>query len=88
MGNAQYQYTLQGDDINELNDWAPRCSRELRKMRGVADVNTDQQNRGLQASVVIDRDTASRLGITAERDRRQRSTTRSASGRSRRCTRG
>jgi multidrug efflux pump len=63
--NAQYQYTLQGDDLDALNHWAPLLTSRLLKERVIADVNADQQNAGLQASVVIDRDTASRLGVTA-----------------------
>jgi len=63
--NAQYQYTLQGDDLDGLNHWAPLLTARLQKERIIADVNADQQNAGLQASVEIDRDTAARLGITA-----------------------
>src|SRR5450759_1758830 len=61
-----FQFTLQGDDLQELNAWAPRMFRKLQALPGVVDVSTDQQNKGLQASVVIDRDTASRLGITPQ----------------------
>jgi len=61
---AQYQYTLRGDDSNELFQWAPRVFQRLRKVPELTDVNTDQQNKGLQASLVIDRATASRLGVT------------------------
>jgi len=64
--NAQYQYTLQGDDLAELNAWAPRVERQLRGLPELADVNSDQQNKGQQSSLVIDRSTASRLGITAQ----------------------
>jgi multidrug efflux pump len=66
FGAAQYQYTLQGDDPNELFEWAPRVFDTLRKLKVLADVNTDQQNKGLQASLTIDRSTASRLGITPQ----------------------
>jgi multidrug efflux pump len=65
-GNAQYQYTLQGDDTKELLQWAPRLMQKLRTLPELADVNSDQQNKGLQASLVIDRVTASRLGITPQ----------------------
>jgi multidrug efflux pump len=65
-GNAQYQYTLQGDDTKELLQWAPRLMQKLRTLPELADVNSDQQNKGLQASLVIDRTTASRLGITPQ----------------------
>jgi multidrug efflux pump len=63
---AQYQYTLQGEDLNELNSWAPRLLEKLRTLPELRDVNTDQQDRGLETNVVIDRDTASRLGVTPE----------------------
>jgi multidrug efflux pump len=64
MASAAYQYTLQGQDIEELEVWATRMMAELRKLPQLVDVNSDQQDRGLQASLAIDRDTASRLGIT------------------------
>jgi multidrug efflux pump len=64
QSNAQYQYTLQGDNLADLNNWAPRLLQKLRTMQDlVRDVNTDQQDQGLQAQLTIDRDTASRLGI-------------------------
>jgi multidrug efflux pump len=66
LSGAAYQYTLQGDDLHELNHWAPRMLRKLQTLPGLVDVNTDQQNRGLQAAVTIDRDTAARLGITPQ----------------------
>ncbi|MFZ0299721.1 MAG: efflux RND transporter permease subunit [Candidatus Sulfotelmatobacter sp.] len=65
-GNAQYQYTLQGEDLNELNRWAPLLLEKMRPLSELRDVNTDQQDRGLQAHLVIDRDTASRLGVAAQ----------------------
>ncbi|MFH1057965.1 MAG: multidrug efflux RND transporter permease subunit [Pseudomonadota bacterium] len=61
--NALYQYTLQGEDLEELNTWAPRMVQKLRSLPELADVSSDQQNKGLQTEVVIDRDAASRLGI-------------------------
>jgi multidrug efflux pump len=64
--NAQYQYTLQSADLVELNRFAPRMLVKLRQVPQLRDVSTDQQTRGLQASLVIDRDTASRLGIQAQ----------------------
>jgi len=66
QSNAQYQYTLQGEDLNELNNWAPRLLAQVRKLPELRDVNTDQQDQGLQAQLVIDRDTASRLGVAAQ----------------------
>jgi multidrug efflux pump len=65
-GNAQYQYTLQSADVNELNSWAPRLLQKMRQLPELRDQNSDQQDKGLQAKLVIDRDTASRLGITPQ----------------------
>jgi multidrug efflux pump len=64
--NAQYQYTLQGDDLGALNQWAPLLVARLRKEAAIADVSADQQTSGLEASIVFDRDTAARLGVTAD----------------------
>jgi len=66
QSNAQYQYTLQGEDLNELNNWAPQLLAKMRVLKELRDVNTDQQDKGLQAQLVIDRDTASRLGVAAQ----------------------
>ncbi len=66
LSNALFQFTLQGDDLRELNRWAPRMQRKLQTLPALTDVSSDQQNRGLEASVVIDRDTASRLGISPQ----------------------
>jgi multidrug efflux pump len=63
---GQYQYTLQGDNVKELNTWAPQVYGRLRKLPQLADVNSDQQTKGLEASLVIDRATASRLGVTSQ----------------------
>ena len=62
--NAQYQYTLTGQDLNELYSWAPRLLDALRSAPQLRDVNSDQQVRGLAANLVIDRQTAARLGVT------------------------
>jgi multidrug efflux pump len=62
--NAQYQYTLQGSTLEELNEWSPKIAAALQREPNLADVNSDQQNKGLQSNVVIDRDAAARLGIT------------------------
>ena len=65
MSNALYQYTLQGDDLTELNKWAPRMLQQFRAMPNLlADVSSDQQDKGLQSFLTIDRNTASRLGIS------------------------
>jgi multidrug efflux pump len=63
MSQAQFQYTLQGEKLADLNEWAPRLLQKLRDSRQLRDVNTDQQDKGLEAEVVIDRDTAARLGV-------------------------
>jgi len=63
--NAQYQYTLEGDDTAILNSWAPKFVARLRREAIVADVNTDQQNSGLDVRIDIDRDTAARLSVSA-----------------------
>ncbi len=65
QGNAQYQYTLQDENLDELNTWAPKMLAKLKTVKELKDVSTDQQNRGLQAQLVIDRDSAARFGITA-----------------------
>jgi multidrug efflux pump len=64
-GAAQYQYTLSDENLNELNSWAPQLLARMRSMPELRDVSTDQQNQGLAANLVIDRDAASRLGISA-----------------------
>jgi multidrug efflux pump len=63
---AQYQYTIQSDNIQDLVDWGPVLLQQMRKIKMLTDVNTDQQNSGLQAMLTYDRATASRLGITPE----------------------
>ncbi len=63
--DAQYQYTLSDEDLKELNVWAPQLQARMRAMPELRDVSTDQQDQGLATNLVIDRDTASRLGITA-----------------------
>ncbi|HEY2485585.1 MAG TPA: multidrug efflux RND transporter permease subunit [Candidatus Binataceae bacterium] len=64
MANAQYQYTLQSDDLALLNQWAPKLLRKMRSMPQLVDVSSDQQDAGLAANLVVDRDTAARLGLT------------------------
>ncbi len=64
QSNAAYQYTLLGDDADEVNQWGPRLLAALQKSRVLVDVNSDQQQGGLETNVVVDRDTASRLGLT------------------------
>jgi multidrug efflux pump len=64
FSNAQYQYTLSGEDLAELYAWAPKLTDKLKAIPILKDVSSDQQVRGLQQNVIIDRDTAARLGIT------------------------
>jgi multidrug efflux pump len=66
ISNALYQYTIQSDNLQDLNKWGPILLQKMRKLPGLTDVNTDQQNSGLQASLVYDRLTASRMGITSQ----------------------
>ncbi len=66
IGAAQFQYTLQGDELAELMAWAPRVEQQLRTLHGIADVNSDQQDKGAQSTVMIDRSTAARLGISTQ----------------------
>ncbi len=61
--NAEYQYTLQGDDANEIYDWAPQLEAALQKVPLLTEVNLDQQQKGLESDLVIDRSTAARLGL-------------------------
>lgn len=62
--SAQYQYTLSADTLDDLNEWAPKLMLSLRKIPGMVDVNIDQQSRGLQTRLDIDRQLASRLGVS------------------------
>jgi len=61
---AQYQYTLQADNLTDLTHWSPILQQRLAKIPELRDVNSDQQMHGLESSIVIDRDTASRLGVS------------------------
>jgi multidrug efflux pump len=63
FGAAQYQYTLQADNLEDLNHWAPILMQRMQSIRELRDVNSDQQMKGLETSLVVDRDTASRLGV-------------------------
>ena len=64
--NALYQYTLQGDNYTEISTWAPKLLAALQKDPVLTDVNSDQQNKGMQTMLTYDRDTASRFGITSQ----------------------
>ena len=64
-GNAQFQYTIQADNIADLETWGPRLLNAMKKLPGFQDVSSDQQNGGLEQYVQFDRTTAARLGQTA-----------------------
>jgi multidrug efflux pump len=66
VARTQYQYSIEDADANELNDWAPRLVHKLQTLPELRDVASDQQTGGLEADLVIDRDTASRLGVTPQ----------------------
>jgi len=63
ISRTQFQYTMEDADGKELSDWAPKLLAKLTALPQLRDVASDQQDRGLQATIAIDRDTASRLGI-------------------------
>ncbi|HUD47767.1 MAG TPA: multidrug efflux RND transporter permease subunit [Candidatus Baltobacteraceae bacterium] len=65
QSQAQYQYTIQSDNLQDLVTWGPKLLDEMKKLPGLADVNSDQQNDGLQSELTYDRPTAMRLGLTA-----------------------
>jgi multidrug efflux pump len=66
IGAALYQFTLQGENLSELSEWGLRVLQKMRTIPQVVDVSSDLQNKGLQATLMIDRATASRLGITPQ----------------------
>jgi hydrophobe/amphiphile efflux-1 (HAE1) family protein len=66
LGRTQYQYTIQDASLDELREWAPRVLDATRKLPQLKDVVSDQQNAGLELDVTMDRDTASRMGVTAQ----------------------
>ena len=66
QSNAQFQYTIQSDNVDDLVKWGPLLLQQIRKQRGFTDVNSDQQNQGLRAILLYDRPTASRMGITPQ----------------------
>jgi multidrug efflux pump len=66
QSNAQYQYTIQSDNVDDLVRWGPTLLQQMRKLPMLTDVNTDQQNSGLEASLVYDRQTAARMEITPQ----------------------
>nr|HEX4315189.1 multidrug efflux RND transporter permease subunit [Kofleriaceae bacterium] len=66
IARTQYQYTVEDPDPDELSKWAPRLLDKMRGLPQLQDVASDQQTSGLELHLVVDRDTASRLGITAQ----------------------
>jgi multidrug efflux pump len=64
--NALYQYTIQADNLDDLRIWGPRLLAAMKKLPGLQDVNTDQQNGGLDELITFDRTTAAKLGLTAQ----------------------
>ncbi len=64
ISSSQYQYTLSSENLSDLQQWAPRVEAKMRQLPQLRDIASDQQTHGLQATLVIDRDTASRLGIS------------------------
>jgi len=62
---SQFQYSLQSENLQELNNWAPQLLAQLRALPQLRDVSTDQQDKGLEAHVQVDRDTAARMGVTS-----------------------
>ena len=63
---AQYQYTLQADNLDDLTHWTPLLQKRLAKVPELRDVNSDQQMHGLETSLVVDRDSAGRLGVSMQ----------------------
>ena len=66
LSSAQYQYTIQSENLDDLVKWGPILLQQMRTLRGFTEVNTDQQNNGLQSSLVYDRATAARLGVSPQ----------------------
>ena len=62
--NAQFEYSIKGDELQELREWEPKLRKALAKLKSLEDINNDYEDRGLQTSLVIDRDAATRLGLS------------------------
>src|SRR5205085_426879 len=65
QGNGDYQYTIQADTLEELNAWVPKITAALQEVPELLDVNSDQQDKGLQVDLKVDRATAARLGLNS-----------------------
>ena len=66
VSSSQYQYTLSSENLSDLEEWAPRVEARMKELPQLQDIASDQQTHGLQATLVIDRDTASRLGVSSQ----------------------
>ena len=66
ISNALYQFTLQGENLDELNDWGQRVLQKMKTIPQLVDVSSDQQSKGLESTLMIDRATAARMGITTK----------------------
>ena len=64
MSSSQYEFTMKADELRELKEWEPKIRRSLSRLSELEDINTDYEDRGLQTSVVMDREALSRLGLT------------------------
>jgi multidrug efflux pump len=65
QSNAQYQYVVWSESLADLNKWGPKLLAQIKKIHGLNDVNSDQRNDGLESMLTYDRETAARMGITA-----------------------
>ena len=65
QSNSTYQYTLKSDNLADLRRWATRLAEEMKQAPAMTDVDTDQQDNGVETLVEVDRDSASRLGLTS-----------------------
>jgi len=65
-GSAQYQYTLQADDLQDLKSWEPKIRQALKNLPIITDVNSDKQDKGAQTQITINRDSAAKLGVTVK----------------------
>jgi multidrug efflux pump len=66
VSSSQYQYTLSSENLSDLEEWAPRVEARMKELPQLQDIASDQQTHGLQATLVVDRDTASRLGVSSQ----------------------
>ena len=64
MSSSQYEFTMKADELQELKEWEPKIRRAFSRLSELEDINTDYEDRGLQTSVVMDREALSRLGVT------------------------